>query len=76
MNEGHAAAIILYAEFFGGQSNVSAAEMVDIDINGMVLNIDQEGIESKIRILFKTPLANADDARTTLVSMVKEAREG
>ncbi|MEY2984822.1 MAG: hypothetical protein RLZZ568_1439 [Cyanobacteriota bacterium] len=74
MNEDHAAAIALYAQVFGQQTDITAAQMQAIDTTGMDLIVHSEGESQVIRIEFDHPLQDSEDAHQTLIAMVKQAR--
>lgn len=75
MNEDHADAVKLYAEYFGHSGVISHAEMKSIDPEGMDLLILQ-GDENtlSIRIPFDHVLQDSEDAHHTLIAMIKQAR--
>lgn len=74
MNEDHANAVLLYAQFFGGASQATAAQMLAIDAQGMDLTAQTNGESLPIRIQFDHVLADSEDAHHTLIAMVKQAR--
>ncbi|WP_072622141.1 DUF2470 domain-containing protein [Spirulina major] len=75
MNDDHAEAIALYAQVYGDRPTTEAAEMVDIDPQGMTLNATVDGITEVLRIEFDHTLTDSDDAHHTLVAMLKQARQ-
>lgn len=75
MNDDHAEAVLLYAKAYGGVQNAIAAEMLDIDPEGMNLQVKIEGGVAPVRILFDHPLQDSEDAHQTLIAMVKQARQ-
>ncbi|MEH2419806.1 MAG: DUF2470 domain-containing protein [Nostoc sp.] len=74
MNDDHADAIVLYAKAFGHITDVSAAQMLLIDAQGMDLTAQVNGETVPVRIQFDHVLADAEDAHQTLITMVKQAR--
>ncbi len=74
MNNDHAEAIVMYAEVYGHQTNVSAARMLKIDHEGMDLLAQVDGEEKPVRVAFKRPLADAKEAHVVLVEMLKQGR--
>ncbi len=74
MNDDHADAVVIYAKAFGGVTDVSAAEMLSIDAQGMDLAAQVNGEAVPVRIQFDHVLADAEDAHQTLIAMVKQAR--
>jgi putative heme iron utilization protein len=75
MNGDHAEAIALYAQVYGDRPHTEAAEMVDIDPQGMTLNATTGDTTEVLRIEFDHTLADSDDAHHTLVAMLKQARQ-
>lgn len=73
MNDDHADAVLLYAKAFGNVSDATAAQMLQIDANGMDLQLEG-GATTKIRIPFDHALQDSEDAHQTLIAMVKQAR--
>ena len=74
MNDDHADAVLLYAKAYGGVQDAIAAEMLDIDPEGMNLQVKIESGTAPVRILFDHPLPDSDAAHQTLTAMVKQAR--
>ncbi|MEO1132067.1 MAG: DUF2470 domain-containing protein [Cyanobacteria bacterium J06639_1] len=74
MNDDHAEAIALYAKFFGKLDGVSAAQMKEIDPQGMDLIAEVNGNSQPVRITFERELADSEDAHQMLIAMVKQAR--
>lgn len=75
MNEDHADAVLLYARVFGNAPNALAAKMLSIDPLGMDLSVEADNVDSKVRIEFRSPLKDAEDAHHTLIKMVKQTRQ-
>ena len=74
MNKDHADAVLTYAQYFGKRDDANAAEMVALDEAGMDLSITVNEQSEPLRIPFPQTLANAKDAHTVLVDMMKEAK--
>ncbi|WP_287130103.1 DUF2470 domain-containing protein [Candidatus Cyanaurora vandensis] len=74
MNDDHASAVILYAQVYGGLTNVAAAQMVAIDPTGMDLSAQVDGTAVPVRIDFDHALQDSEDAHQTLIAMVRQAR--
>ncbi|TAF06957.1 MAG: DUF2470 domain-containing protein [Nostocales cyanobacterium] len=74
MNDDHAEAIVIYAQAFGNIENVTSAQMLSIDAQGMNLTAQVKGETIPVRIQFDHVLANAEDAHQTLITMVKQGR--
>ena len=75
MNDDHADAIALYAQAFGGMTEVTAARMLRIDAEGMDLLVQANNTDTPVRIAFDHTLKDAEDAHHTLIDMVKQARQ-
>ncbi len=73
MNEDHADALAAYARTFGQVANVKSAEMISIDGHAMELGVDTGDERVVARIAFDHVLADAGDARDTLIRMAREA---
>jgi putative heme iron utilization protein len=76
MNEDHADALLLYARTYGDLPGALGARMTSIDADGMDLAVRVDGVDDHVpaRIVFDHPLRDADDARRTLIAMVRRAR--
>lgn len=72
MNDDHAEAIVLYAEVYGKQQNVTSAQMLGIDSEGMDLLAQIDGAEKIVRVAFERSLVDAKDAHVVLVEMLKK----
>lgn len=75
MNKDHADSVVFYATEYGGVMNVTAAEMVKIDSQGMDLTIQTDGTTQPLRIAFDHELADAKEAHHVLVEMLKPTKE-
>ncbi|MBE9222544.1 DUF2470 domain-containing protein [Cyanobacterium stanieri LEGE 03274] len=73
MNDDHQDAIMLYAQAFAKINDVQSATMISIDHEGMNIAVNNE-VENPVRINFDHTLADAKDAHTTLVEMIKTAK--
>ena len=74
MNEDHANAVVLYAQAFGNVTDVTTAEMLSIDAEGMNLTAQVNSETVPVRIQFDHILVDSEDAHQTLIAMVKQAR--
>lgn len=74
MNDDHADSIVMYAEVYGKQENVSSARMLKIDPEGMDILAQVEGADTPVRVAFEKPLADAKEAHVVLVEMLKKGR--
>lgn len=75
MNEDHADAVLLYAKVFANTAEATAAEMMQIDAQGMDLMVQNQNDSTPVRITFDHELRDAEDAHHTLIDMVKQARQ-
>ncbi len=75
MNDDHAEAIILYAKVFGGVEGAIAAQMLNIDPQGMNLLVQTDAQTLPVRVTFDHELKDSEDAHHTLIDMVKQARQ-
>ncbi|MEB3218689.1 MAG: DUF2470 domain-containing protein [Nostocales cyanobacterium 94392] len=75
MNEDHAEAVALYATAYGNLEDVTAAQMLSIDAEGMNLQAQVDGEDVPVRITFDHTLENAEDAHHTLITMLKQVRK-
>ncbi|MCU0567792.1 MAG: DUF2470 domain-containing protein [Oculatellaceae cyanobacterium Prado106] len=73
MNKDHVDSVIFYATHYAGMTNVTTAEMVKIDHQGMDLNVQVNDTIQPVRIAFEHELADAKDAHHTLVEMLKQS---
>lgn len=74
MNKDHGNAIVIYAQEFGGLTEVTTAQMVSIDAEGMNLLAQVNDQTVPVRVKFDHVLADAEDAHHTLVAMLKASR--
>lgn len=75
MNKDHADSVVFYATEYGGVTDVTAAEMVKIDSQGMDLSIQVDGTTQPLRIVFDHELADAKEAHHVLVEMLNPTKE-
>jgi putative heme iron utilization protein len=75
MNKDHADAIVLYARIFGKTPEVTSAQMLAIDPEGMNLKVQANGTDMPMRIAFDHTLVDAKDAHHTLVNMIEQTKE-
>jgi putative heme iron utilization protein len=73
MNEDHADALVAYARYFGGFEGAESARLVGLDAKGMDLEVEIAGASETARIAFDHELADAADARATLIAMARAA---
>lgn len=73
MNDDHADAVARYAAVFARCPNVASARMLSMDAAGMDLEVVTSAGTSAARVLFDHAVADADDARVTLIAMAREA---
>jgi putative heme iron utilization protein len=73
MNHDHADSLRLYARAFTRAVTTERAVMTAIDRYGFELTVTTPEGPGPARIAFAQPLAHADEARKTLVSLVREA---
>ena len=74
MNEDHADALLLYAQFFGASVDAASATLESIDSQGMNLVAQINGAGVPVRVEFDHSLKDAEDAHHTLIDMLKHAR--
>ncbi len=74
MNQDHADAVVLYAQFYGQVPAATAAQMSSIDTHGMDLMAQVDGAAVPVRVEFDHPLKDSEDAHHTLIDMIKQAR--
>ena len=75
MNRDHAEALVEYARFFAG-ATADEATMTAVDRLGFKLRLRQGRRRWSERIAFPHEVASADESRTTLIAMLRQAREG
>ncbi len=73
MNDDHADAIAAYARSYANIPVVKAAEMIALDGQAMELGVDTGAGRIIARITFDHVLADAGDARDTLIAMARHA---
>ena len=69
MNDDHEDALLTYAHTFGGVDEALAARMASLDATGFDLEVEAAAGRRTVRIAFDHELADADDARHTLIRM-------
>jgi putative heme iron utilization protein len=67
MNDDHAEAVLAYARHYGGIDSPSQASMLEVQANGMLLNVDGR----ELHIPFDHALSDSEDAHRTLVAMLR-----
>ena len=75
MNDDHADANLLYVTALGGLDDATDASMVGVDRYGVTLRAHTSGGPRLARVAFPEPLQSADEARGTLIKLLKRARE-
>ena len=75
MNEDHAEANLRYVKVLAGLEHANAATMVGIDRYGLTLRAHTPGGPRLARIRFHAPLHRADQARATLIRLLRQAGE-
>jgi putative heme iron utilization protein len=73
MNDDHADAILTYARVFGAMPDALSATMSGLDERTMVLSIETASGPVVRTIAFDHVLADAGDARDTLIAMARRA---
>ncbi|HEX4353079.1 MAG TPA: DUF2470 domain-containing protein [Polyangiales bacterium] len=74
MNADHADSLVLYARAFSLAHDAEAATMTAIDRLGFEMTVKTPRGIGPARIAFEAPLTSADQARPTLVALVRAAR--
>lgn len=72
MNDDHADAVLGYVRRFHAATAADSAELVTLDEHAMLIRVTAAGAQSEVRIAFDHPLADAGDARDTLIAMARE----
>ena len=75
MNDDHADANLLYVTALAGLDDATGAAMVGIDRYGVTLRAHTSGGPRLARVAFPERLQSADEARGTLIKLLKRARE-
>jgi hypothetical protein len=73
MNDDHADAVLAYARHYGARTAATAATLAGLDSEGLDLVVTEPSGDRPVRIVFPTPLVDAEDAHHTLVRMAREA---
>jgi putative heme iron utilization protein len=74
INEHHADAVLVLAQSFGNCVDAAAATVLLIDPQGMDVTAQVNDAAVPIRIQFDHILKDAEDAKNTIVAMVKKAK--
>ena len=74
MNEDHADAVLMYAQFFGKLSPATSAKMNYIKPESMDIAAEVNGETVPVQIKFDHVLQDSEDAHQTLIAMIKQAR--
>ena len=75
MNEDHADSVLAYAQHFGQCHDATAATLIDVTADAMMLKVVVMGDEKEINIPFEHPLKSGHDAHMTMVKMSKAAKK-
>jgi putative heme iron utilization protein len=73
MNDDHADAVIAYARYYGGATDIDAARITAMDSRGIIVTVSSGTASKTIPIAFDHELADADDGRNTLIAMYRQA---
>ena len=73
MNEDHADAVIAYARYYGGATEIDTAQISAMDAHGITVTTMSATGSKTIRIAFDHELADAEDGRNTLIAMYQQA---
>lgn len=74
MNADHADAMVLYCKAFSKATDITAASMTGIDRYGFEMSAKTTAGPRPVRLAFASPVSTPEDARTVLISMLKDAR--
>ncbi|MEM8766626.1 MAG: DUF2470 domain-containing protein [Pseudomonadota bacterium] len=75
MNADHADACLLYAQVHAERPEAESAQMVDVTLTAMTLEVVANQEPSRIALAFHRPATDRGDVRAVLVEMVKTARQ-
>jgi putative heme iron utilization protein len=73
MNRDHADALVTYAKFYGGE-DADAATMASVDRLGFTLRFRHGQRRGSVRVAFPREVRTAEDGRTVLIEMLRQAR--
>ncbi|GAC1613538.1 MAG: hypothetical protein NVS4B5_00820 [Vulcanimicrobiaceae bacterium] len=71
MNDDHADAVLGYAKRLGGIANAQSATLRALDARGMTIEAIVDSSPETITIAFDRPLADAREARETLIALAR-----
>ena len=74
MNDDHAEAVGSYASVYANVEDVRSAVMTAMDARGMDLRVETPSGTRDVRIDFDHTIADAEDAKQTLIRLAVEAR--
>lgn len=74
MNQDHPEALLLYCKAFSKATNITAASMTEVDRYGFEMSVVIPEGRRPVRLAFDQTVATPEEVRTTLISMVQEAR--
>ena len=75
MNEDHADSVLAYAQHFGQCRDATAATLIDVTPDAMLLKVALLNDEKTIKIPFERPLESGHDAHMTMIKMSKLAKK-
>jgi putative heme iron utilization protein len=71
MNDDHADSVLGYVHRFAALPEATAATLVSLDANGMLVHAMVDGAPQPVAIAFDHTLRDAADARDTLIAMAR-----
>ena len=74
MNADHADALVLYCAAFSRATDVTSASMTGIDRYGFDMSANTAEGPRPVRVAFPQPVSTPEEARSTLIAMLKDAR--
>ena len=74
MNQDHPEALLLYCKAFSKAANITAASMTGVDRYGFEMSVVTPEGRRPVRLAFDQTVATSEEVRTTLISMLQEAR--
>ena len=75
MNADHADAMVLYCKAFSRATEIASASMTGVDRYGFEMSAMTPTGSRPVRLAFGKPVSTPEEARTALISMLKDARE-
>jgi putative heme iron utilization protein len=74
MNADHADALVLYCTAFSKATGITSASMTGIDRYGFDMSANTAEGPRPVRVAFDKPVSTPEEARTTLIAMLKDAK--